>query len=152
MIFVPKPGQIDYTHARWAPVVNCVVKHGDKILIVQRSADLNFYPRYWNGISGFLDDQRSLDEKVRDELSEEAGIAPADIVNIRVGTIFDQEAPELGKTWIVHPVLVEVKSDKVRLDWEAQGYRWVTRGEAKQYNLLPGFDRVLEEIEKLRHG
>ena len=73
MKFKPKPGQIDYTNARWAPVINCVVKYKDRILIVQRSSKLNFYPGYWNGISGFLDDKRSLEEKARDELKEEAG-------------------------------------------------------------------------------
>jgi len=148
-IFQPKPDQTDYTHARWAPVINCVVKYGDKILVVERSKGLRFYPGYWNGISGFLDDGRSLEEKVRDELLEEVGIAGEDIVSIRLGAIFDQEAPELGKTWIVHPVFVEVKTDQVRLDWEAQGHRWVTPDEVKTLNLLPGFERVLDAVASL---
>ncbi|MDP3727705.1 MAG: NUDIX domain-containing protein [bacterium] len=147
--FKPKPGQTDYTRARWAPVINCVVKHGERILLVERSKDLKFYPGCWNGISGFLDDGRSLEEKVRDELSEELGMPSDAIASIRLGTIFDQEAPELGKTWIVHPVLVEVKTDQVRLDWEAQGFRWVTPDEAKTFNLLPGFDRVLNAVLSL---
>lgn len=51
--FKPKQGQVDYSKARWAPVINCVVKCDDRILIVERSKDLNFYPEYWNGTSGF---------------------------------------------------------------------------------------------------
>jgi len=35
--FKPKPGQIDFTHARWSPVINCVVKYKNKILIAQRN-------------------------------------------------------------------------------------------------------------------
>ena len=62
--FQPKPGQIDYTNIKWAPVINCVVKHGDKILIVKRSPDLKFYPGWWNGLGGFLDDDKELEEKV----------------------------------------------------------------------------------------
>src|SRR3989338_2257419 len=80
--FKSKPGQIDYTNARWAPVINCVVKYRDKILVVQRSKDLNFYPGYWNGISGFLDDKRSFEQKVKDELREELGIAKNKIKNV----------------------------------------------------------------------
>lgn len=148
--FKPKPGQVDYTHARWAPVINCVVKYRGKILIVQRSKELHFYPGYWNGISGFLDDRRTLEEKVRDELREEAGIPERAIRRIRLGKIFHQDAPKYGKIWIVHPVLVEVKADKVKLDWEAEEYRWVTEQEARQFNLLPGFDRVLAHIARLR--
>ncbi len=144
--FKPKLGQVDYTNARWAPVINCVLRYGNKILVVQRSESLNFYPGYWNGVSGFLDDQRSLDEKVSDELREELGILKTKIKRIRLGEIFDQEELKYKKTWIVHPVLVEVKTDKVKLDWEARNYKWTTLREAKKLKLLPGFDKVLEKL------
>src|SRR3989338_511970 len=114
--FISKPGQIDFTHARWSPVINCVVKYRDKILLVERSPELNLYPGYWNGISGFLDDQRSLEEKVKDELQEEIRIGEEHIKSIHQGKIFDQEAPEYKKIWIVHPVLVEVDTDKITLN------------------------------------
>lgn len=144
--FKPKSGQIDYMNARWAPVINCVLKHKDKILVVQRSKDLNFYPGYWNGISGFLDDRRSLEQKVKDELKEELGIPNNKIRRIRLGEIFDQEAPKYKKTWIVHPALVEVTTDKIELDWEARNYRWIKLSDAKKLKLLPGFVQVLERI------
>jgi len=144
--FKPKPGQMDYTHARWAPVVNCVVRYNDKLLLVRRSKEMNFYPGYWNGISGFLDDHRSLEQKVRDELREELGIAKNKIKSIKLGEIFHQNEPKYKKTWIVHPVLVEVTTNKVRLDWEAQDYRWVAPQEAKKLKLLPGFDTVLDKL------
>ncbi len=145
-VFKPKVGQVDYTRARWAPVINCVLKHRDKILVVERSKELHFYPGYWNGISGFLDDHRSLREKVADEIKEELGIPKSKIKSIRVGGIFDQEEPKYKKTWIVHPVLVEVRTDQVRLDWEAQKYQWVTLTEARRLKLLPGFGRVLNTL------
>jgi isopentenyldiphosphate isomerase len=144
--FKPKLGQVDYTHARWAPVINCVLKHKNKILVVQRSKELNFYPGYWNGVSGFLDDQRSLNQKVSDELREEIGIPKTKIKKIRLGEIFNQEEPKYKKTWIVHPVLVEVGIDKVKLDWEARNYKWLTLQEVKKLKLLPGFDEVLKRL------
>lgn len=144
--FVPKPGQIDYTHARWAPVINCVVRYGDKILVVERSSKLNFYPGCWNGISGFLDDGKSLHEKVREELREELGISEQVIQNITLGEIFDQEESVYKKTWIVHPVLVDVTSDAVKLDWEARNYQWAALEEVQKLKLLPGFDIVLRKL------
>lgn len=144
--FKLKPGQVDYTNTRWAPVMNCVVKYGDKILVVQRSKELNFYPGYWNGISGFLDDKRSFEQKVKDELREELGIPSKEVKKIRLGEIFHQEAPKYKKTWIVHPVLVEVSTDKIKLDWEARNYKWIKVNEAKKLKLLPGFDQVLEKV------
>lgn len=147
--FKPKKGQVDFTEARWAPVINCVLKHEGKILVVQRSEGMNFYPGHWNGIAGFLDDHRSLEQKVRDELREELGIRSQDIVSMKLGKIFDQEAPKYKKTWIVHPVLVKVKTDKVSLDWEAQSYRWLKINEAKKLKLLPGFSEVLEAVNNI---
>lgn len=150
--FIPKAGQTDFSNIRWAPVINCVVQFGDKILLVKRSEKLNHYPGYWNGISGYLDDDSSLEEKVREELSEEAGITPDQIESIELGQIFDQEEPKYNKTWIVHPVLVKVKTDQVKTDWEADDHRWITRDEVKELNLLPGFEDVVKAVGNASAG
>lgn len=142
--FNPKPGQVDFTNARWAPVINCVVRHKGKILIIERSKKLNFYPGYYNGVSGFLDDGKSLKEKVEEELKEEIGIYPKDIIRIRLGQIFDQDELKYKKTWIVHPVMVDAKTNKVKLDWEGAGYKWIKPKETVRFDLLPGFDLVIK--------
>ena len=95
---------------------------------------------------GFLDDQQSLEEKVYQELYEELGLPESAIVRIAAGQVFDQDEPKYHKTWIVHPVLVEVNTEAVKLDWEAGDCRWVTRAEAESLDLLPGFDRVLGSL------
>lgn len=147
--FQPKPGQTDYTNIRYAPVVNCVLFHKGKILLVKRNENLNFYPNFWNGISGFLDDGKSFDEKVKEEVFEEVGITEEKIASIRRGEIFHQDEPKYGKTWIVHPVLIEVRTDVVTLDWEAQKHQWLSIDEVKTLDLLPGFDEVLKRVEKI---
>jgi ADP-ribose pyrophosphatase YjhB (NUDIX family) len=141
--FKPKRGQTDFSKIRWAPVVNCILRHKRKILLVKRNSDMNFYPDCWNGISGFLDDKKNLREKIEEELKEELGISKNNIKSIRLGEIFNQEAPEYQKTWIVHPVLVEVKTDKIRLDWEAQDFKWLFLSEIKKFKLSPGLKKVL---------
>lgn len=144
--FKLKRGQTDYTNTRWSPVINCVLKYKNKILLVERNPSIHFYPSYWNGISGFLDDQRNLKEKVKDELQEELGINKENILKIQLGEIFDQEEPKYKKTWIVHPVLVEVSTNKIKLDWEAKNYKWINPQEVFKLKLLPGFDKVLEKL------
>ena len=144
--FKPKPGQIDYTEVHWVPVINCVLNYKGKVLVVQRSENLAFYPSYWNGISGFLDDKKTLKQKVKEELKEELGIGGKEIKSICVGEIFHQEALGYKKTWIVHPVLVKVRTDKVKLNWEAKDYKWIRLRDAKKLKLLPGFEKVLEKI------
>lgn len=146
--FVPAEGQVDFSTARYAPIINCVLKYQDSILVVQRSKQVGFYPGYWNGISGFLDDNREFTDKVVSEVEEETGIGREHMVSIKRGEIIHQEAPKYGKTWIVHPVLVEVDTDKVKPDWEAKNYRWIKPVEAKELDLLPGFEEVLEKVGK----
>lgn len=144
--FKARPGQVDYTNARWAPVINCVLRHKGKILIVQRSQKLNLYPGYWNGISGFLDDTKSLKEKVENELKEEAGLKKENIKKIILGEIFNQDEPFYKKTWIVHPVLVDVSTGKIKLDWEAEDYKWIKSEDTANFKLLPGFEKVLKNL------
>jgi len=147
--FKPTKGQIDYTNIHWAPVINCVLEFQGKILIVQRNKNLNFYPGYYNGISGFLDDNKSLKEKIKKEISEELNLKASDIKSIKLGNIFHQKAPKYNKTWIVHPVLVRVKTNKLELDWEAQGFKWINIDEVNKYKLLPGFMGVISEVKKI---
>lgn len=144
--FIPKPGQIDFSDARYAPVVNAVVRFKNEILLVKRSAELRLYPNYWNGISGFLDDKKSIEEKVAEELHEELGIGRRAVAGYHVGRPFLQEAQDYNKTWIVIPVRVEVLSKDFKLNWEAQEARWFRSSEIKKLQLLPGFDRVLQEV------
>ncbi|MDP2705846.1 MAG: NUDIX domain-containing protein [bacterium] len=147
-LFKPKAGQVDFTKVRWAPVINCVVKCGDRFLVVRRSQELGFYPGYWNGISGFLDDRKSLREKVEEELREELKMPKGNIKKVILGQIFDQEASQYKKTWVVHPVLVEVKSDKIKLNWEAKEYKWVSFEELMKMKLLPGFLELVKRFTK----
>ena len=121
-----------------------------KVLLVQRSKTLRLYPGYWNGISGFLDDNKSLEQKIHEEIREELGLSRGHLRSIKLGKIFDQESPKYKKTWIVHPILVKIDTDKVRLDWEAQNYVWVKPNEAKKMSLMPGFEQTLKEALKMR--
>ncbi|MCX6740800.1 MAG: NUDIX domain-containing protein [Candidatus Parcubacteria bacterium] len=145
-IFIPRPGQIDYSRIRWAPVLNCVLQYKNKFLIVQRSAKMNVYPNAWNGIAGYLDDHKNLKEKVWEEMREECGLKHKDIISIRPGTVFDHEAPQYKKTWVIHPVLVKIKTDKIKIDWEAQDYRWVKLNEIKKFKIIPSFGLVVKSL------
>lgn len=147
--FKPLKGQTDYTDIHWAPVINCVLEFQGKILIVQRNKNLNFYPNYYNGISGFLDDNKKLEEKIKKEIQEELNLKSRDIKSIKLGNIFHQRAPKYDKTWIVHPILVRVKTNKIKLDWEAQSFKWINIDEVKKYKLLPGFIGVINEVKKI---
>ena len=75
-MFVPRPGQVDYTHIRYAPVLNAVVYLG-KALLPPRGNDMRSYPNHWCGISGYLDDDRCVEDKTRQEMLEDCPCCPA---------------------------------------------------------------------------
>ena len=147
--FVARPGQVDYTDVRYAPVLNALVVCQGKVLLLQRSAGMRSYPRYWCGISGYLDDHRSVEDKARQEMQEEVGITGDRIVGIERGTVLLQEAPECGKSWLVVPVLVRVECMGYRLDWESQAADWFSSSEAMMLNLLPGFEAVIAQYREV---
>jgi len=146
--FVAKPGQVDFTDIRYCPVVNCVVTYKDKILLVERSPELRLYPGLWNGISGFLDDEQSVEDKAKEELLEEIFIDESQIVSMKRGKVLIQESEQYHKTWIVFPVLVEVSTSDFTVDWEAKQGKWYSRDELATLKLTPGFDEVLAEFFK----
>lgn len=143
--FIPKDGQVDYTNIRYCPVINCVVRCGEEILLQQRSPEMRLYPNYWSGVSGFLDTNEDIQEKIHEELIEELGIQKDQVISIEVGQVVIQEAPKYGKTWIVFPVLVSI-AEKVKTteNWEVAKTRWLSPKSAKKLNLLPGFEAVLK--------
>jgi hypothetical protein len=50
------------------------------------------------GISGYLDDDRSVEDKARQEMLEEVAITAARILSTQRGTVLLQEAPDHGPT------------------------------------------------------
>lgn len=144
--FVPKDGQVDYTHARYCPVINAVVTNNGKVLLVRRSPHMRLYPDCWHCIAGFLDDNQSVEEKIIEEVNEEAGIARQNITAIKHGTVLLHEAPEYNKTFIIVPALVTVDTDKFKLNWESEAAKWYDPGEVPSLNLMPGFLKVFQQF------
>ena len=126
-------------------MLNAVVICQGKVLLLQRSSGMRSYPNHWCGISGYLDDDRSVEDKARQEILEEVGITADRVMSTRRGTVLLQEAPEHGKSWLVVPVLVHVCGRQYRLDWESQAAGWFSMVEALSLPLLPGFEAVIAQ-------
>lgn len=144
--FIPKPGQVDYTNIRYAPVVNSVVTYQGKIFCVKRSPDMRLYPNYWDWICGFLDDSKSIEDKAREELNEELGLRDEDIESLTRGNPWIDEAPDYKKTWFIVPVLAKVKTDTFTLDWEASEGVWFQPSELKKLKMPPDALRTAAEF------
>lgn len=139
----------DYTNARSAPVLVIFVKHRDKYLIVKRSNKMLTYKGLWSCLAGFVDDEKSMEEKVIFEIEEELGLKKTDIKEIKTGETYLFVDKELDREWIRHVYLVEITNPNIKLSWEHSGYAWITTSDLKNYETTPGFETDLEKVMKL---
>jgi len=137
---------IDYTHARSAPVIVIFVKYRDKFILVKRSTKMLTYQGLWSCIAGFVDDEKTVEEKVIFEMEEELGLKREDLKEIKEIDTYLFLDKDLDREWIRHLYFVEITNPNVKLSWEHSEMVWVTAEEAKTYETTPGFNEDLEKI------
>ena len=142
-------GRINYSSSDAAPVLTIFVKHKDKILILKRSNKVRVYQNKWNAVAGYLDELKPIHEKILEEIKEELGIDKNNISTIHFGRFYEFTDDEVNKTWIVHPVLVELKSKpEIKLDWEHIEYKWIEPKELQKFDIVPKLEKSLERAFK----
>lgn len=143
-------GRINYSSAREAPVINCAVYAGDKVLLLKRSADTLAYPEKWNGVSGFIDRIEPPEQTARRELQQEIGLSGDDFVNFEQRTPYTVDDHLLSKIWHVFPVRVELAAvRRLELNEEHTDYVWIHPSEVTNYDILPDFAQVLRATASL---
>ncbi len=64
-----------------------------------------------------------------------------------MGSPYEFFDPDEQKTWLVHPVLVELKQrPKIKLDWEHTDYKWITPDELTTYDTVPKLAESLKRV------
>ncbi len=138
-------GRIDYSNSDVAPVITVFVKYKDRILLLKRSDKVRAYQKKWNSIAGYLDELKPIRQKSLEEIREETGIKEDNISSIRVRKSYKFRDAKINKTWIIHPVLAELKNKpEIRLDWEHTEYKWIKSEELKNFDIVPNLCKSLE--------
>jgi len=140
-------GRINYRNSKTAPVINVVLKYKDKVLLLKRSDKVNSYKGKWNTIGGYLDGVVPLRKKVEEELKEELKITSLKDAKISYGEVYEFHDNEIGKTWIIFPVLVEfARMPAVKLDWEHTEYKWIKPGEIGKFDCVPRIEKIFKYL------
>lgn len=143
-------GRINFTDAKKAPVINVIVYFNNKILIVKRSDKVSNYNGLWNGISGFIDQPKPIEEFAILELTEELSIEENVIDEILVCTPYQVEDKTIDRIWYVYPVLAKLNAEPIiKLDWEHTDYKWINRGDLKNYQYVKDFDTSVDKALEL---
>lgn len=145
-------GRIDYHRAATAPVLSCVVRRGEHIVLLKRSKNVGSYKGWWHIVGGYLDNLGiAAEQQALIELQEELGIQKEVVAGVRTAEPFEVFDPDVGKTWKIHPVLAEVRGDPpIALNWEHTEYRWVRPSEVPSYRLIPTVPEVLRRLSVIK--
>ncbi len=123
----------------------------DKILLLKRSKKVLTYEGKWNSVAGYLDELKPIQEKVVEEIEEELGIKKNKISSIFLGESYEFKDNEIKKTWIVLPVLVELKNEpEIKLDREHTEYKWIEPEELENFDIVPNLIKSLKRVVKPR--
>lgn len=140
-------GRIDYSHANRAAVLTCIVRYRGKILLLKRSNKVHSYQGKWCGVAGYLDELRPYDEMVYQELREELGIRQEDVETLTYGEPYEFTDDQTGKTWVVFPVLADMKSaPNIEIDWEHVDFEWVEPERIDEFDTVPRLKESLKRV------
>ncbi len=132
-------GRIDYTGSLIAVVLNCVVFHEDRVLLLKRSEEVGAYRGKWSAVTGFVDRLLPLRDIVMGELMEELALTVEDVFAIKYGVPYRLNDDVAARAWLICPVLVELRSKpSIRLDWEHTAYRWIRPSDIESFETIPG--------------
>ena len=113
-------------------MVDCYVLREGELLILRRVHPIAGSPMPWHVVSGYLDEECTVRQKVAEELAEETGVTQ--ICSMQA---IDPYVYVDVKTWTVYPVAVQVaEATEIRLDKEHTGFAWINPSEIGNY-LLP---------------
>jgi 8-oxo-dGTP pyrophosphatase MutT (NUDIX family) len=136
---------------RFMVAVGAIIQHEEtgKILLAQRSHDLDWHPGEWEIGYGRVAQFESAEEGLRREVKEELGIEDLEIVRVqRVWHIYrgskKAENDLIGITF--HCMTGQ---ENVQISAEHQGYQWVNPNVALEMVRIPG---IREDIEEFIRG
>jgi len=118
----------------------------DKILLLRRSKKVSTYKGLWAGVSGSIEKGEKPIERAIKEIKEETGLKDGEFKLVKKGKFFAFEDENLGIKWVVHPFLFEVKTDKIKLDWENKEAKWIKVSELKCYKTVPKLREAFKRV------
>lgn len=130
-------GTIELPGVKEIHVVSCVIKDGDQILFLKRSAKVGTFQGYWSAVSGFIEVGETPLETAIKEVREETCIVSEPVHSAEPFRVREKDT-----IWVIHPFLFEEPNCTVQIDWEHTEYKWVKVEETAGYTCVPGLDIV----------
>ena len=124
------------TKKAFCPVISCLLKHEQQILILKRSKLVGSFQGYWSCVSGYLEKGEEPLKTAYREVFEETKIKRSDLSKVANAGPFYPETEEV--IFKAHWFLLETRNKEINLDWEHDSYDWIDLNNLKNYKVVPG--------------
>ena len=126
-------------------IVTSFLFKDNKILILKRSDKVGTFRGKWAGISGFIEDENSLEAALR-EIQEETGIGSTYLELLKIGIPFDVIDSTNNTIWSINPFLFLFKGDEIKIDWEHDTFAWIYPKEIENYDTVKNLKKTLFDL------
>lgn len=135
-------GTLELLNVAEKEVVTSIVRHREKILLLQRSGRVGSYRGQWAGVSGFIEPGEDDESAARRELEEEIGVSRLRLVK-RLDPIRFRDSEVV---WSVHAFLFDIDAPDIKIDWEHQRTEWILPRDVAGYPTVPGLQQVVFKL------
>ena len=129
---------------RIRPVVSCLIKNANDILILKRSQLVGSFQGYWSCVSGYRETTEEPLATAFREVAEEIKIEPHLIHPANSAGPFYTEMEEI--VFESHWFLFETEVKEISLDWEHEDSAWIKPVEILQYKTVPWLPKLASTL------
>lgn len=117
-------------------------KENGKILLMKRSPEKKYFPKKWENAGGYMRKNETPEAAVHRETFEESGLKGK---IVRLGRQFEVMVTDL--IFVVHPFLIEVQSNKVKMNSEHTDYEWIDVEEHVNFDCVDAIELDYKNLE-----
>lgn len=125
-------------------VTSFLFKDG-KVLLLKRSDKVGTFRGKWAGVSGFIEEENSLEAALR-EIKEETGVDNKYLELLKIGTPFDVNDTVNDTIWSINPFLFLFKGEEIKIDWEHDTFKWIYPKEMENYDTVTNLKKTLFDL------
>lgn len=121
-----------------------------KLLLLKRTSRADFSPGIWEEITGRMKQGEELDQALRREISEEAGLTDIKIVKPLTVNHFYRGEKKAENEIILIIYWCKTEEEIITLSGEHEGYKWIAPDEALKIVDHPGVKNDIETFMRER--
>jgi len=125
-------------------VTSFLFKDG-KVLLLKRSNKVGSFRGKWAGISGYIENENSLEAALR-EIKEETGVQSNQLKLLKKGNPFDINDPVNGCICSINSFLFLFDGSEIQIDWEHDEYEWINPSEIDNYETVTNLKKTLFDL------